>query len=420
MTRRPEAGRHKRPSRWTATAVNALPARSSPYTDPSTPGLQIFVRARRDGTVRRSWLLHFKWRGEESRIAIGHPPEMPLDGARAEVRRLRELAAQGIDPRRARPRRLDRPAPLPLSSAAARPDDQHSVDFLCSEFTTRFLRPARKRPEYAEAILAKNVLSKWRGRDARTIKPREVIELLDSVADRAPVMANRVAALLGQLFKFGIHRTIVETTPVQLLFRPGGREKPRQRTLSDDELQAFLKDPKDATRFERLSHVITLLLLTGQRRGELALARWRDIDLTAKTWTIPDANAKTGRGHILPLTDWAIEEFRALKAEAEGSPWVLPAKGGGRTPLNPKLLTRGIAKCQKRFKERGIKDFTLHDLRRTCRTGLARLKVEPHIAERVLNHVQPGIAGVYDRHAYLDEKRTALERWANHLKSLVG
>jgi integrase len=87
-------------------------------------------------------------------------------------------------------------------------------------------------------------------------------------------------------------------------------------------------------------------------------------------------------------------------------------------PINPLRLSRGLARCLDRFEERGIKAFTLHDLRRTCRTGLSRLKIEPHIAERVLNHVQPGVAGVYDRFAYLDEKRAALEKWSDHLVDL--
>jgi integrase len=88
-------------------------------------------------------------------------------------------------------------------------------------------------------------------------------------------------------------------------------------------------------------------------------------------------------------------------------------------PVDPKLYTRRIARCLKRFGKLGIAPFTLHDLRRTCRTGLARLKIEPHIAERVLNHAQERIAGTYDVYNYLDEKRAALDKWATHLRSLT-
>jgi integrase len=230
-------------------------------------------------------------------------------------------------------------------------------------------------------------------------------------------MANRTAALLGQLFKFAIHRRIVSTTPVQLLYRPGGKEKPRERALSDIELRAFLANPTACTRYERLAHTILILLLTGQRRGELALARWSEIDYESRTWRIPDENSKSGRGHVVPLTDWAVREFEALQRSANRSRWVLPANGG-EDHLDPKQLTRSVAKCQDRFQKQGIQPFTLHDLRRTCRTGLARLKIEPQIAERVLNHVQERVPGTYDRHDYLDEKRDALKKWAAYLEKL--
>ncbi len=401
--------------RMVATRLATLP--QGDHTDPATTGLQLRVRARRDGESR-TWLFRYRWRGEWVRLAIGHFPGMSLADARERAIEMRKTMDDGIDPRRARPRRRDQPAPLPLSAGARRPEDKHSIEFLIIEFVERYLRPTRKRPEYAEAILNREVLPRWRGRDARTIDPGEVIDLLDAIVARgSPIMANRTAALLGQLFKFGIHRHIVKTTPVQLLMRPGGKELPRERVLSEDELAAFLRDPEGCTRYPKLAHIMTVLLLTGQRRGELARAKWSDIDSKEKTWTIPDENAKARRGHIVPLSDWAFGELQALKKLARESRWVLPGSTG-ENHIDPMRLSRGIARCLSRFKTRGIGEFTLHDLRRTCRTGLAALKIEPHIAERVLNHIQPGVVGVYDRHAYLDEKRAALEAWAAHLEGL--
>jgi integrase len=415
-TRGTAEGGHKN-QRLVSTRVATLAPGT--YTDPGQTGLQLRVRAKRGG-FSRTWLLRFKFKGEETRILLGHFPELSLEGARGEARRFRELASQGIDPRRARARRIERASPLPLSAAAAIPGAGHTIEFLASEFLERHVRPHRKRPEYAEAILNRDVLPEWKGRDARTIEPHEVIELLDRIVDRGSrVMANRTAALLGQMFKFGIHRRIVANTPVQLLYRPGGKEKARARVLSDAELKAFLADPRGCTRFERLEHVIMILLLTAQRRGELALARWCEIDLQGRTWSIPDENAKGGRGHIVPLTDWAVREFEALKnlTDQQRPTWVLPAESGDNH-IDPKQLTRSLAKCLKRFEAKKIGAFTLHDLRRTCRTGLAKLKVEPHIAERVLNHTQDMVAGTYDRHAYLDEKREALTKWSDHLATL--
>jgi integrase len=230
-------------------------------------------------------------------------------------------------------------------------------------------------------------------------------------------MANRVAGILSQMFRFGIHRSIVETTPVQLLYRPGGKEKPRARVFSEAELKAFIANLDDACRFQRLPHVLRVLLLTLQRRSELALAEWREFDFTEKTWTIPDGHAKAGKGHVLPLSDWAITELQKLKVMAGGSRYVLPnADKSG--PGDPKYITRSVARCLKRFKKYGVAAFTPHDLRRTGRAGLARLGVKVDIAERVLNHARERIEATYDVHEYLDEKREALEKWEEHLVEL--
>lgn len=168
-----------------------------------------------------------------------------------------------------------------------------------------------------------------------------------------------------------------------------------------------------------------ILLLTGQRRGELALAHWSDINFTEKTWRIPDANSKNGKGHTVPLSDWAAREFESLQRLARHNRYVLPSDDGD-VSMDAKLLTRGVARCVTRMKKLGIAKFTLYDLGRTCRTGLARLKgedglpvVAPHIAERVLNHAQEKIPGTYDTHDYLEEKRDALDKWAAHLESLL-
>jgi integrase len=388
------------------------------YTDPGQTGLQLRVLAKKAG-YSRTWLLRFKFRGEETRIALGHFPATSLDTARGLARKYRELASQGIDPRKARPSltRLSAPG---LPGVATAPTDGHSIEFLAHEFLELHVRPSRKRPEYAERIIKNDVLPKWKGRDARTIKPREVIELLDGIVERgSKVMANRVAGLLGQMFKFGIHRSIVESSPVQLLYRPGGKEKSKVRALSDPELRALLTNMDDVFRAPRTACVLRILLLTAQRRSEVTLARWHEIDFTARTWHIPDENAKGNRGHVVPLTDWAVREFKRLKKRAGRSRFVFP-NDEGNEPADPKLVTRSVARCLDALKEHGINAFTPHDLRRTVRTGLARLKVEPHIAERVLNHKQETIPGTYDVHDYLEEKRTALDRWASHLETLNG
>jgi integrase len=219
-----------------------------------------------------------------------------------------------------------------------------------------------------------------------------------------------------------VHRDLIETTPVQLLYAPGGDEKPRKRALGDTELAALLTHVDEImSRAPRTVATIRLILHTACRRSEIALARWSHfhLDDPAPTWRIPPELSKTEVEYIIPLVPAAVTELRLLKRNAGRSRWLFP-NGAKDEAAAPKILTRSLNRHLKLLAKKQIKPFTLHDLRRTVRTGLARLKVLPHIAERVLNHAQPGIAGVYDVYAYLDEKREALEKWAAHLSALVN
>jgi integrase len=392
--------------------VEALKARQEVYEvgDPACPGLQIRVAP--NGT--KSWHWRFSWNGKRVRLTMGTYPAMNLAEAHQQSEVARALLRRGIDPRRAGLTRAGRVRPETADFDAA---PGHSVAHLAREFMERHVIKRRRRPHYVQRSLDADVLPYWRHRDARTIKPREVIELLDRVVDRSPVMANRLAGILSQMFRFGIHRAIVETSPVQLLYKPGGKEPPRTRMLSEEELKTFLTRLEEACRYRRLPHVLRLLLLTMQRRGELSLAEWQEFDFEKKTWTIPGDHTKTGKGHVLPLSNWALEELRSLKVMAGRSPYVLPNLDGSG-PLDPKYITRGVARCQNRFRKLGIAKFSAHDLRRTGRTGLGRLRVKFEVAERVLNHARDKIHEAYDLHDYLDEKREALDKWEQYLKSL--
>jgi integrase len=420
-------------TKWTATSLDKLPP--GEYTDPAVRGLQVRVR-RAYGKRAHSWLFRYKWQGKPVRIALAAGTSSLAD-ARDLAIAYRKLIDRGIDPRTAeRPnRRAAAPAPTPADpELAAALGNPHSVASLAREYLEKHVRRQRKRPEYVERFLDAEVLpaDKWGSRDARTITPREVVELLDGIAERgSPTMANRGAGILSQMFRFGVHRALVDASPVQLLYRPGGKEKPRERALSEAELGAFLANLEgallDRQDTRRVAPVLRLLLLTGQRRGELALARWRDVTLDgeAPVWRIPAEHSKTGAPHTVPLSPAAVAQFRALKKLAGSSVYVFPTEDG-KAAADPKLITRSVARNLKRFTTAAAKldppvtlePFTVHDLRRTCRTGLARLKVSHDVAERVLNHKLPAMRAVYDQHEPLEEMRAALVKWAEHLAEL--
>ncbi len=426
--------------RLTPTSLAKLPP--GEYTDPAVKGLQVRVREARGRRVH-SWLFRYKWQGRPVRIALA-AGTVSLADARSAALAARALLDRGIDPRTAeRPnRRAAARAPTAAAPSAGPASDAgalaspHSVAHLAHEYLERHVKRQRKRPEYVERFLAAEVLPSWGARDARTITPREVVELLDGIVERgAPTMANRGAGIVSQMFRYGVHRAIVEASPVQLLYRPGGREKPRERALDDDELAFLLRNLETVARFQtgegrrspRMAHALRLLLLTGQRRGELALARWQDVTLTGKAplWRIPAEHSKTGAPHAVPLSPAAVREFEALRKYSNGSDFVLPTEDG-KAAADAKLITRSVARNLPRLQALAAQQsppvtlapFTVHDLRRTCRTGLARLKVSHDVAERVLNHKLPAMREVYDQHEPLEEMRAALVKWAKHLAEL--
>lgn len=424
--------RGARAHRLTATFINGLrsrPGESYDVYDGECPNLLLHVGEQRsDGAdAAKSWQWRFYSHGKRAKLTIGKWPAKGIADAHNDVRDCETLLTQGIDPRKAglaRKARARTVAPPSQTTAAAAPTDPHSIEALCNHFMQRFIRPNRKHPDEVQRVLNKEILrpETWAGRDVRTIKPKDVIELLDGIVDRGSrVQANRVAATITQLFKFAIHRGLIENTPVQLLYAPGGTEKARSRVLSDAELTVLLtKADEVMKRAPRTVAAMKLILYTACRRSEIALAQWRhfhDLDGKKPTWSIPAELSKTEAECIQPLVPAAVEILKKLKQNAGRNRYVFP-NGDADSAGDPKILTRSVARHLPHLKKVGVKEFVLHDLRRTVRTGLARLKVQPHIAERVLNHKQPGIVGVYDVFAYADEKRAALTQWADHLATL--
>ena len=162
--------------------------------------------------------------------------------------------------------------------------------------------------------------------------------------------------------------------------------------------------------------IVKLLILTGQRRGEVTGMEWSELDLDAALWTIPAARSKNGRAHALPLAPVALATITAIPRTS--SRFVFPARG------NHEATFSGWSKAKRELDAMvGIPDWTLHDLRRSMATSLASLGTSPHIVERILNHAGgtfAGVAGVYNRFEYRDEMREALMAWEREVSRLVS
>jgi len=272
-----------------------------------------------------------------------------------------------------------------------------------------------------------NLVGKHGREKARDITRRQLIELLDGIVDRgAPVMANRVHALLKQLFEFGAAKDLIPASPMAGVERPGGEETSRNRKLSTDEIRIVWTKLATAKMAEATRLALRLLLVTAQRRAEVTFAERAHFDLGASLWKIPPELQKTEgttkqptEPHLVPLSPLAIEFVGKLLTLAGEKRWLLPSQYSKKrvdAAYSERALSRAVRDNEEHF---GIPHWTPHDLRRTAASAMTMLGVPRLHVEKVLNHATDDIAEVYDRHDYLPEKRVALERWATHLMEIV-
>jgi integrase len=188
--------------------------------------------------------------------------------------------------------------------------------------------------------------------------------------------------------------------------------------LTDDELQAVWQGA-EAIGWP-FGAIVRMLILTGQRRGEVAGMRWQELDFDAKTWTLPKERCKNGVEHVVPLSSAAIEILGSLPRIA----------GELVFSFNGRAVPDGFDRAKKRIDAyiagrngKPIPAWRLHDLRRTFASGCARLGVQLPVVEKLLNHTSGsfrGVAGVYQRHDFAGEQRAAVETWARHVEALVS
>jgi integrase len=280
----------------------------------------------------------------------------------------------------------------------------------------------RKRPEVAEQLLKANLVDKIGKEKARDVTRRQLIQLLDGIVDRgAPVTANRVYSLLKQCFEFAASKDLIPASPMAGVPRlPGGEESNRDRALNEDEVRAFWTGLDTAKMADATKLGLKLLLVTGQRRGEVTAARWTHFELDAAAWTIPAELSKNGKAHRVPLSPLAIQILKDLRAITGERSHVLASQHNLKKPedsYSERVLSRAVRKNEAHF---GIPHFTPHDLRRTAATMMTAIGVPRLHVAKVLNHSTGDITAIYDRHDYSEEKKAALNRWADHLTAVLA
>jgi integrase len=386
------------------------------------PGLGVRVT---DGGAR-TWILKTRYPGSPhpTRRALGDYPAMSLERAREKAGRWRILIKQGIDPGVAEERERQ---------ASVR--RQATTFAVVAEDWFRDKLPGERKGKEVERDVRKAFITAWGKRPITDITDLDVVSVINAKKKDAPAQARNLLGHAKRLFAWAVDQRVygLKASPCESL-KPTkiiGEKSSSGRILSDDELFALWRAAA------RLPYphgpVYRLLVLTALRLNEAADASWLEFDRQNKRWTIPAARMKGKNGkarpHVVPLTDGIVGVLAALPRFNKG-PYLFSTTFGEKPVwmsdkvkkrLDQRMLRtlRALARQRKEdaFKV-NLQPWTNHDIRRTVRSGLSRLKMTEEAREAVLAHVRPGIKGTYDLYDYFDEKREALELWAARVREI--
>lgn len=394
--------------------LKAPPDRRVEYNDASTAGLGIRVTPSGAATFSVTYrpktgggpspTTGRELKGPQRRLTLGQYPTVTLGTARQRASEIMDKVAEGKDPA---VEDRTRPAPRDVASVKER-------------YIQRHARLSLVKWRDVESLLDRMVIPEWGRRHIKTITRADAHDLLDKVAEKhGPKLAADVRKYTSGMLSWAIDRSLIDTNPMHRLKRPDDeRYKPRERVLSDEELAVVWRAASQCAY--PMGPCVQLLALTGARRDNIGGARWQWVDAIERTLTVPSDKFKSRRPHVVPLSDaaWQIVETLPRFNDVD---WLFRASRGERHINGWDSMKRRLDRVAAEVNDNEtLPHWTLHDLRRTAKTNLARLRVDSDIRDRVLGHAKRGMDPVYDQHDYLDEKREALEKLARHVLEVVS
>jgi integrase len=418
-------------------------------------GVRAYAKTATSRSPAKSWLVLYGTNGSRRRFTFGtvagsdevataDPPEAVLEHvlsgrkpvlSLSQARRVAALllahAQNGQDLALEQERRM----------AEARTGDK-SFTRAVDDFITEYVKPSLTARGQKEAKRPLEQLKKeWGRRDLVDIGRLDLIDYRDRMKrNSGPYAAERSLSVLKRFFRWCVDKGRLEVSPAQLVVSPieRGERRSRDRYLTDPEIAilwaAFLRQGYPVASY------MQMLLVTGQRRSEVAGMRWDEIDLDEKTWTLPRERTKSNREHIVPLSSLALDILDTLprfKKDDKGSGTFVFSSREGRIPISgfskaKKSVDTAVAdNATEKELDNPVGPWRLHDLRRTAATKMASMKkghesseslVPPHVLAAILNHSpgsMHGVTAIYNRYEYLAEKRSALEAWANRLQLIT-
>jgi integrase len=384
--------------RLTKSAIDALPTSKSDvvYWDAGYPGFGVKVTPK----GRKVFIVLYRTGGAGSKLrkyTIGPYGRVTLHQARVAAQRVFAAKLEGRDP-------------AAEKREAKRRVVADRVEDLLETFIVQRLSQNRSGGEISR-LLRREVGKPWAGRSIHEISKRDVVEVIAGIEQRgAPVAANKTLKSIKTFLRWCVGRAVLDQSPAEGVPLPA-KEVARDRVLDDNELaQVILGAREIGGPYDR---IVELLALTGQRREEVARLQREELDLGRRVWTIPTSRTKNAKAHVVHLSE---QSMAVLKRAGQRGPYVFSLLG--TKPFQE------FSRAKRRLDQlSGVTGWRLHDLRRTCVSGMARLGIAPHVADKILNHQAgtiSGVAAVYQRHEFLLERREALERWGAHVAHILA
>lgn len=355
-----------------------------------------------------AWVMRYRFGGRPREVTLGNHPALSLAAARKQARALRVEIANGGDP-----------------AATKRKEKQvarsaWTVKNLIKHYREHVLPGLAPNTQHGYNRNLRRIEAKLGALMVGVAQPSDVIGMIEDAA-RSWTESALLLSVTRVLFDYAVGRKLIPVNPtvgIKLKHVIGACPPVRQRImLTEAELRQLLAGPM--SRANALA--IRILLATCARSMELGRAEWRDVDLDAAVWHVPETNVKGRRAIDIPLVPVVVKWFGELRRLSGGSRYVLPARAesrharhGGDAPVGRNALGEAID-AWRTGTHPEMRRFTPHDLRSTARSWLSGLRVPSHVAEACLNHKLAGVVGVYDKYVLFDERRQALTRWAEFL-----
>ncbi|MGB8840155.1 MAG: integrase arm-type DNA-binding domain-containing protein [Aliidongia sp.] len=365
------------------------------------------LRVSESGT--KTFFIMYRIDGRQRRMTIGrYTIAFKLIDARAAAREALEKIQAGIDP-------AAEEASRPIAAAL-------TVSQALAAYITRQVRPNRRDWQAVERAMNLDLLAKFGERPIASITRTDIFVMIDAIRDRdSPIMANRMLTMTKTFLKWCVERGHIRDNPAAAISRQV-KEVSRDRVLDDAELARIWRAA--GTQGYPFGPIVQLLMLTAQRRDEVAGMRWQELDAARAVWTLPAERSKNGQEHQTALSPAVLAIIQTIPHQGGGLLFTTTGKTvvSGWSRAKDRLDALLMAPGADTGPPAPIPHWTLHDLRRSAATGMARMNVAPHVVEKILNHQSGtirGVAAIYNRHAYLDERRAALFLWAEAVAAMI-